>query len=166
MPGGIDSITDCRPSITGSELAWLACDPLYCMRKLRLHTVTHWRQSVAHPPRLQSSIVSCSPLEGDCRPRADELCKPDPRGSGFLFVQMSLRNFDAARTFDTAFSFAPLQTAVLRARPTRFTLCTFKQTREEHHGLDDSHPRRDLHRPRDQRLPAGRVLIPTPLRRS
>ena len=98
MPVGIDSITDRRPSITGSELAWLACDPLYCKRKMPLHTVNHWRQSVAHPPRLQSSIVSCSPLEGDCRPRADELCKPDPRGSGFLFVQMSLRNFDAART--------------------------------------------------------------------
>src|SRR6478609_2498152 len=123
------------------------------MRKLPLHTVTHWRQSVAHPPRLQSSIVSCSPLEGDCRPRADELCKPDPRGSGFLFVQMS------PRTFDTAFSFAPLQTAVLRARPSRFTLCTFKQTREEHHGLDHSYPCRNLHRPRDQRLPPGRVLI-------
>jgi coenzyme PQQ precursor peptide PqqA len=63
------------------------------MKKLPLHTVTHWRQSIAHPPRLQSSIVSCSPLEGDCRPRADELCKPDPRGSGFLFVQLSLRTF-------------------------------------------------------------------------
>ena len=155
----IESIIDRRPSITGCDPAWLACDPLYCMRKLPLHTVTHWRQSVAHPPRLQSSIVSCSPLEGDCRPRADELCKPDPRGSGFLFVQMSLRNFDAARTFDTAFSFAPLQTAVLRARPSRFTLCRFKQTREEHHGLDHSDPRRNLHRPRDQRLPPGRVLI-------
>ena len=31
--------------------------------------------------------------------------------------------------------------------------------REEHHGLDHSHPRRNLHRPRDQRLPPGRVLI-------
>ena len=129
------------------------------MRKLPLHTVTYWRQSVAHPPRLQSSIVSCSPLEGDCRPRADELCKPDPRGSGFLFVQMSLRNFDAARTFDTAFSFALLPTVVLRARASRFNLSAFKQTREEHHGLDHSHPRRNLHRPRDQRLPPGRVLI-------
>jgi coenzyme PQQ precursor peptide PqqA len=66
------------------------------MRKLPLHTVPYWRQSVAHPPRLQSSIVSCSPLEGDCRPRADELCKPDPQGSGFLFVQMPLRNFDTS----------------------------------------------------------------------
>ena len=97
MPVGIDSITDGRPSITGSELAWLACDPLYCKRKMPLHTVNHWRQSVAHPPRLQSSIVSCSPLEGDCRPRADELCKPDPRGSGFLFVQISLRTFPDLR---------------------------------------------------------------------
>ena len=67
------------------------------MKKLPLHTVTHWRQSIAHPPRLQSSIVSCSPLEGDCRPRADELCKPDPRGSGFLFVQFSLRTFPDLR---------------------------------------------------------------------
>lgn len=156
MPGGIDSITDCRPSITGSEVAWLACDPLYCKRKMPLHTVNHWRQSVAHPPRLQSSIVSCSPLEGDCRPRADELCKPDPRGSGFLFVRISLRTFPDLRR---RFSFALLQIAVLRAPPSRFTLCGFKQTREEHHGLDHSHPRRNLHRPRDQRLPPGRVLI-------
>src|SRR3954471_12061092 len=142
MPGGIDFITDCRPSITGSELAWLACDPLYCKRKMPLHTVTHWRQSVVHPPRLQSSIVSCSPLEGDCRPRADELCKPDPRGSGFLFLCRRLSGPSSrSRTFDAAFSFALVQTAVLRARPSRFTLCEFKQTREEHHGLDHSHPR-------------------------
>ena len=30
---------------------------------------------------------------------------------------------------------------------------------EECHGLDHPDPRRDLHRPRDQRLPAGRILI-------
>jgi len=33
------------------------------------------------------------------------------------------------------------------------------------HGVDDPDPRRDLHRPRDQRLPAGRVLIAKALRR-
>src|ERR1700749_4833411 len=33
---------------------------------------------------------------------------------------------------------------------------------EECHGLDHPDPRRDLHRPRDQRLSAGRVLIRRP----
>src|SRR3954470_133858 len=97
MPVGIDSITDRRPSITGSELAWLACDPLYCMRKLPLHTVTYWRQSVAHPPRLQSSIVSCSPLEGDCRPRADELCNRTREGPVFFLCRCRAPELDAAR---------------------------------------------------------------------
>jgi hypothetical protein len=39
-----------------------------------------------------------------------------------------------------------------------------KILREDDNGLDHSDPRRDLHRPRDQRLPAGRVLIATLLR--
>jgi hypothetical protein len=30
------------------------------------------------------------------------------------------------------------------------------------HGVDNSDPRRNLHRPRDQRLSAGRVLIRYP----
>jgi hypothetical protein len=160
MPVGIDSITNRRPSITGSDPAWLACDPLYCMRKTPLHTVNYWRQSVAHPPRLQSSIVSCSPLEGDCRPprrrtanRTREgpvfFCAnfaPDLQGCGFLLRYCRLRPCAGAQA-DLAYPGS-------------------KQTREEHHGLDDSHPRRDLHRARDQRLPAGRVLIPDALRRS
>src|SRR5436190_2463392 len=98
MPVGIDSITDGRPSITGSELAWLACDPLYCKRKMPLHTVDHWRQSVAHPPRLQSSIVSCSPLEGDCRPprrRTANRTREGPvffQGCSFLLRDCGLRS--------------------------------------------------------------------------
>ena len=159
MPVGIDSITDRRPSITGSELAWLACDPLYCKRKMPLHTVNHWRQSVAHPPRLQSSIVSCSPLEGDCRPPRRRTANRTREGPVFFRVM-------ALWIRMPRFSFAPIPSADLRTRASRSTLLAFKQTREEHHGLDDSHPRRDLHRPRDQRLPAGRVLIPDALRRS
>jgi coenzyme PQQ precursor peptide PqqA len=70
-----------------------------------LHTVNYWRQSVAHPPRLQSSIVSCSPLEGDCRPprrrTANRTRKgpvffcanfaPDLQGCGFLLRYCRLR---------------------------------------------------------------------------
>src|SRR5215472_8638061 len=37
---------------------------------------------------------------------------------------------------------------------------------EERHVMDNSETRRDLHRPRDQRVPAGRILIPARLRRS
>ena len=158
MPVGIDSITNRRPSITGSDPAWLACDPLYCMRKLPLHTVTYWRQSVAHPPRLQSSIVSCSPLEGDCRPPRRQTVT-GPARVRFSFCADASPELRHLEPSTLRFSFALLQTAVLRARPSRFTLCGFKQTREEHHGLDHSHPRRNLHRPRDQRLPPGRVLI-------
>ena len=74
-------------------------------------------------------------------------------------ADVALRSSTPLGTFDTAFSFALLPTVVLRARASRFNLRGFKQTREEHHGLDHSHPRRNLHRPRDQRLPPGRVLI-------
>src|ERR1700704_2826254 len=34
------------------------------------------------------AVGSCSPLEGDCRPRAGKL-QPDPQGSGFLLGQSS-----------------------------------------------------------------------------
>src|ERR1700716_1055390 len=122
MPVGIDSITNRRPSITGSDLAWLACDPLYCMRKMPLHTVEHWRQSVAHPPRLQSSTVSCSPLEGDCRPPRRRTANRTREGPVFFCA-------NSLRTFEARFSFALLRTAVLRTRPSRFTLLTLKQTK-------------------------------------
>src|SRR5215813_14560650 len=37
---------------------------------------------------------------------------------------------------------------------------------EERHVMDNSETRRDLHLPRDQLVPAGRILIPARLRRS
>src|SRR5262245_50998272 len=37
---------------------------------------------------------------------------------------------------------------------------------EERHVMDHSETRRDLHRPRNQWVPAGRILIPAQLRRS
>jgi tripartite-type tricarboxylate transporter receptor subunit TctC len=40
---------------------------------------------------------------------------------------------------------------------------TNDQSEDAHYGLDHTHSRRDLRRPRDQRLPAGRILISFPL---
>ena len=81
-------------------------------------------------PDCNRQIVSCSPLEGDCRPRADELCKPDPRGSGFLCADVSpdlRRRSDLRRR---GFFCAVADCGLARA-PKPFTLCGFKQTREE-----------------------------------
>ena len=41
----------------------------------------------------------------------------------------------------------------------RVVIGPLKALRGHDHGLDHPDPRRDLHRPRDQRLPAGRILI-------
>src|SRR4051794_21162148 len=93
------------------------------MRKLPLHTVTYWRQSVAHPPRLQSSIVSCSPLECDCRPRADELCNRTREGPVFFlcrFLSGPSQTFDAAVFFcavaDCGLARAPKPIYVIRVQ--------------------------------------------------
>src|SRR3989442_11771913 len=67
--------------------AWLACGPLCCPTREAEHTA-----QVAAGDRLpilpdrNRPTGSCSPLEGDGRPRADEL-KPDPQGSGFSFLR-------------------------------------------------------------------------------
>src|SRR5437016_2580517 len=75
-----------------AALAWLACEALCCLVRSAGHiTERYCRRPVAHPPRLQSEISgSCSPLEGDVGPRADEL-QPDPQGSGFSLGQQACR---------------------------------------------------------------------------
>jgi hypothetical protein len=60
--------------------------------------------------------------------------------------------------------FCTISAPALRAGPTLFR-CIIVHTNlgKSTHGLDNPDPRRDLHRPRNQWLPAGRVLIPTHL---
>jgi hypothetical protein len=115
--------------------------------------------------------VSCSPLEGDCRPRADKL-KPGPRGSGFLFVDWRSRCPIPARHLEWASS-TSLERVVerLRGGGCRFRLALLWHyaalarlglnniSGKTTNGLDHSDARRDLPRAGNQRVPAGRILI-------
>src|SRR5262249_3112629 len=48
--------------------AWLACKPLCCVGKSRRHTARTGGRRLPILPDCNRSVVSCSPLEGDCRP--------------------------------------------------------------------------------------------------
>src|SRR5262249_19189173 len=62
--------------------AWLACKPLCCVGKSRRHTARTGGRRLPILPDCNRSVVSCSPLEGDCRPPRRRTA-PDPQGSGF-----------------------------------------------------------------------------------
>ena len=57
--------------------------------KPRLHTASHWRQRLSILPDSSRQAVSCSPLEGDCRPPRRQTLHRARKGPVFLFVQLS-----------------------------------------------------------------------------
>ena len=160
--------------------AWLACDPLYCLRKLAsVHC-----DSLAATGCPSSQIAIAKPTAVPLwkvivGPRADELYRTR-KGPVFLLRGLAIgcararaasprvHNSVIGRRDAPAFSRCPR--GCLRGEESRFTLWVLShpsalrpaaQSRERSNGLDHTDPRRNLHRPRDQRLPAGRVLIPT-----
>ena len=99
--------------------------------------------------------VSCSPLEGDCRPpRRQTATGPCLRGSGFFLrdTERSLRAIEVATLCVSA------RRCHSCARGTDLTVRMADNNRRMRNGLDHPDSCRDLHRAGDQRLSAGRVL--------
>src|SRR5262249_61641560 len=93
--------------------AWLACKPLHCVRESPRHTAFTGGRRLPILPDCNRSAVSCSPLEGDCRPRADKLTGP-----------ARVRFFFGPRFERTSFAHPGVGGSLL-ARPPRTTLVGF-----------------------------------------
>src|SRR5262245_38310453 len=95
-------------------------------------------------------------------PRADKL-KPDPQGSGFLFADRATGTRPKGRrgvAQPRRSGLWPHSKRRLRhSRLPRILVASNENIQGDHYGLDHADPCRDLPRPRDQRLPAGRALI-------
>jgi hypothetical protein len=101
--------------------AWLACKPLCCVRKSRRHTAPTGGRRLPILPDCNRSAVSCSPLEGDCRPPRRRTANRTRKGPVF---------FSALRSGGVYAPFR-LLAEVLARRPLPLPLLLFRNARED-----------------------------------